>query len=62
MKLVTNLAGLLKNRIKLCYNNFFPLDVALQNINLKLTVRSINRKSNFQLSFLPHHSTISVFH
>ena len=31
------------------------IETALQNINLKLTVKSIwNRKSNFQLSFLPH--------
>ena len=37
------------------------LDTALQNINLKLKVRSINRKLNFQLSFLSQHFTMSVF-
>ena len=32
-------------------------DTVLNNINLKLIVRSINRKSKFQLIFLPYHST-----
>ena len=38
------------------YDTFFSvqpsLDAALQNINLKVTVKSINRKSNFQSSIL----------
>ena len=38
------------------------LDAALQNVNLKLTMGSINRKSNFLLNFLQHYSTISVYH
>ena len=39
------------------------LETALQNINLKLRAKSINRKSNFQLRFfLPYLTTLSVLH
>ena len=36
----------------LCYYTFFYLETALLHINLKLTVKGINKKSTFQLSFI----------